>query len=193
MKRTVLAVLLASTVAFAPTASRASAITAGICQIGGQVYYSNPVVTIPDPTNYSVTGSLTCIENARADTGGASGLFGFTGFFQGAGSGDIGCAFSRGGGTFTLEYSTGTNKRDVWNGTFSNAGTALSLLEAAITRIDHQTWNGTSWATTSATTTSASLALGTFVFSVDDPLACGTTGFSIRDFIGNIGYSYAKA
>ena len=194
MKRSALAVLLAAVAALAPAAAPAhSGVTAGLCQIGGQVAYDLAVQTVPKHMTYTVTGgSLFCLENAQAGAGGAS-LFGFTGFFKGHGEGEIGCTASQGGGSFTLERPTGTTTRDLWTGTFTNAGGALSLLQASITTIEHQAKSGEIWTTVGAVERPAvSLALGEFVFQVDDPTVCSGAGFTIRDFIGNLVYTYAQ-
>jgi hypothetical protein len=193
MKRSVFAAMLAITAALVPGTGQAhSGLTAGVCQIGGQVNYSNPVVTIPDPTSYTVQGTLICIENARASASGA-GLFGFTGFFQGSGVGQVGCSLSEnftGTGTFTLTTVAVGNTRDVWTGTFNNIGGVVSLLTASITNIKHETLVGTTWTPTATEIPTASAALGEFVFQVDDPTACSGAGFSVRDFIGNLAYTY---
>lgn len=196
MKRAVLAAALAAVAALPGLGHAAPGVATGVCNIAGRVDYSPNVKSLPAPLSFVVSGTLTCIENARAGTAGTR-LNNQIGFFQGQGSGSIGCTASQGMGTFTMGISTSieATTRELWEGEFRNAGTAAQGLAATIKSIKNQTLVNNVWQTTSAETIVTSAATGVFLFGVelDDVTTCASQGISNRSFLGNISYTYATA
>jgi hypothetical protein len=203
MRRTALVALAVVAFALPTTAGQAATgAAAGLCQIGGRVDYSPTVKTLPAQLSYQVNGTLHCIENVQV--GSSVGLKTLTGFFQGSGNGQIGCLASYGlnplgsGGTFTMGISTSpeATTRDLWEGTFSNAGLSVQALVAQITSIRHQTLVNNVWTNTGPQETIvASAAGGDFVFGVeaDDATTCSGPGISNRTFLGHLGYAYVTS